>query len=276
MTFRVGVVALVAVILVPAVAGAGSISISISPAVQLRDGLIAARVEIKNSGDEAAHTVAPVLHFRGKEQRGAAREELGPNQSMSVELSLPAADLTPGRWPYRVAVDYTDANQYPFQALHVAWVTLGEPPPAKLQVAEVKAEPLARSGSLRVRLKNLAGAARQASVQVVAPEGVEVTHPEQSLPLPAWEEASLSAPLVNRTALAGSRYPVFVTAEYDDEGVHQAVIGQGMIEIINPRSFFQSQQQLLWIAAAVLIAAWLAFLGWQLGSGRLRRATPPR
>ena len=195
---------------------------------------------------------------------------------MSADLSLPAADLTPGRWPYQVAVDYTDANQYPFQALHVAWVTLGNPPPAKLSVAEVKAEPLARSGSLRVRLKNLAGAARQTSVRVIVPEGVEVTQPEQSLALPAWEEAAVSAPLINRTALAGSRYPVFIAAEYDDDGVHQAVIGQGMLEITNPRSFFQSERQLLWIAAGVLIAAWLGFLGWQLGSGRLRRATPPR
>jgi hypothetical protein len=276
MTFRIGVVGLVAGLLVPAVARAGSISISISPAVELRDGLIAARVEVKNSGDEAAHTVAPILRFRGKEQRGPAREQLGPNESMSAELSLPAADLAQGRWPYGVAVDYTDANQYPFQALHMAWVTLGNPPPAKLSVAEVKAEPLASTGSLRVRLKNLAAAARQTSVHVVVPEGVEVTQPEQSLALAAWQEGSLSVSLVNRTALAGSRYPVFVTAEYDDEGVHQAVIGQGMLEITNPRSFFQSQQQLLWIAAAVLIAAWLGFLGWQLGSGRLRRATPPR
>src|SRR5206468_1746044 len=188
------------------------ISISISPVVELRDGVLAAKVDIKNSGDEAAHSVAPVLSFRGKELRGAAREELGPNQSMTAELSLPASDLTPGRWPYRVAVDYTDANQYPFQALHVAWVTLGNPPPAKLSVAEVKAEPLAHSGSLRMRLKNLAGAARQTSVNVVVPEGVEVTQPEQSLALPAWEEGALSVPLVNRTALARSRCPVFVAA----------------------------------------------------------------
>jgi len=276
MTFRVGVVPLVAVMLVSSVAAAGSISISISPGVELRDGSLAAHVDVRNSGEEAAHSVAAVLRFRGKEVRGAARETLAPNQAMSADLSLPAADLAPGRWPYQVAVDYTDANQYPFQALHVAWVMLGNPPPAKLSVAEVKADPLAHSGSLGVRLKNLAGAARQTAVHVIVPEGVEVTQAEQSLALPAWEEASLSAPLVNRTALAGSRYPVFVTAEYDDEGVHQAVIGQGMLEITNPRSFFQSQRRLLWIAAGVLIAAWLGFLGWQLTSGRMRRASPSR
>ena len=73
--FRVGVVALVAGLIAPAVAGAGSISISISPVVELRDGLLAARVEIKNSGDEAAHAVAPVLHFRGEFRQSASGRE---------------------------------------------------------------------------------------------------------------------------------------------------------------------------------------------------------
>ena len=275
MTFRVGVVALVAGVLVPAAARAGSISISISPAIELRDSLIAAHVEVKNSGDEAAHTVSPVLRFRGKELRGPARERLEPNQSMTADLSLPAADLTPGRWPYGVAVDYTDGNQYPFQALHMASVTLGNPPPAKLSVAEVRGEPLATSGSLRVRLKNLAGTPRQTSVHVVVPEGVEVTQPEQSLSLAAWEEGSLSVPLVNRTALAGSRYPVFITAEYDDDGVHQAVIGQGMLEITNPRSFFQSNRQLFLIAAVLAVAVWAGAVGLMQLKYRRRRAIPP-
>src|ERR1051325_1399349 len=105
MTVRVGALALVVGFLAPTLAHGGSISISISPSVELRDDQLAARVEIKNSGDEAAHTVAPVLRFRGKEVRGAAREALGPNQSMSAELSLPAAGLASGRWPYGVAVD---------------------------------------------------------------------------------------------------------------------------------------------------------------------------
>src|SRR5437763_345713 len=117
-------------------------------------------------------------------------------------------------------------------------------------------------------------AARRGTVLVATPEGVEGTTPEPPLTLAAWGEASLSAPLVNRTALGGSRYPVFVAAEYDDGGVHQAVIGQGTLEITNPRSFFQSQRQLLWIVAAAVVAGWLGFLLWQVSTGRLRRAAP--
>lgn len=263
-----------AFLLVPGLAVAGSISISISPTVEVRDGALAAKVRITNSGDEAAHAVGPVLRFRKQEARGTGAETLAPNQSITADLSLPVGDLGPGRWPYRLAVDYTDANQYPFQALHVAWIVVGNPPPAKLAITEVKAAPMSRSGTLRVVVKNLAGVVRQASLLAVVPEGVEVTTPEQPLTLAEWGETSVAAPLVNRTALGGSRYPVFVAAEYDDDGVHQAVVGQGLLEITNPRSFFQSERVLLWVLAGVVITAWLVFLLWQLATGRLSRAAP--
>src|SRR5439155_1286574 len=121
-----------------------------------------------------------------------------------------------------------DANQYPFQAIHAGLVTVGSPPPAKMAVAELKADPLSSSGTLRIRVKNLAGVVRQASVSVVAPEGIEVSTPTEEVKLAAWQERVVSVPIVNRTALVGSRYPVFAEVQYDDEGVHQTVAGQGM------------------------------------------------
>ena len=267
---------LLGVLLAPALAAAGSISISISPTVELRDGALAASVQVSNSGDEAAHAVLPHFRFRDQEARGTAKEALAPKESMRAELTLPVADLGAGRWPYRLAVDYADANEYPFQALHVGTVVQGTAPAAKLSVTAVDADPLAGSGSVRVRLKNLAGAARDVSLAVILPEGVEASQGSRPVALAAWQETTVSTSLVNRTALAGSRYPIFVTAEYDEDGVHQVALGHGMLEVTNPRSFFQAQRSLLWIGAAVLVAAWLAFLVWQLASGRLGRAAPPR
>ncbi len=266
----------VAGVLVPGFALAGSISISIAPTVELRDGTLAATVQVSNSGDEAAHAVAPLLHFRDQEVRGTAREVLAPKESMRAELTLPAADLGVGRWPYRLAVDYADGNQYPFQALHLGMVAQGNVPPAKVGVLDLATEPLAGSGSVRMRVKNLSATARDVSLTIVLPEGVEVTDPIRHVALGPWEETKISSSLVNRTALAGSRYPIFVTAEYADEGVHEVALGNAILEVTNPRSFFQAQRSLLWIVAAVLVAGWLGFLGWQIANGRLRRATPPR
>src|SRR5882724_2350846 len=161
-------------------AAAGSISISILPVVEVREGALSAQVKVSNVGDEAAQSVAA---------------------AMDATLSLPVGDLGTGRWPYQVAVDYTDANQYPFQAIHLGLITVGSPPPAKMAVSEVKADPLSNAGTLRIRLKNLAGVVRQVSLSVVTPEGVEVTTPAQDVKLAAWEERSVSVPIVNRTAL---------------------------------------------------------------------------
>jgi len=254
-------------------AAAGSISISISPVVELREGTLSAKVKVSNIGDESAQSVAVVLVQGEHTARGEIRPALAPGASMEAALSLPAGNLGTGRWPYEIAVDYTDANQYPFQAIHLGLVTVGSPPPAKLAVSEIKADPLSSSTTVHVRLKNLAGVARKASLSLVTPEGIEVTTPVQDVTLAAWEERTVSAPLVNRTALVGSRYPVFADVQYDDDGgVHQTVAGQGMVAIEAAQSFFEKWRTWFWVGAGVLVALWLGVLAWRMATARNRRA----
>ena len=258
----------------PAVAG--SISISIAPLVELREGALSAQVKVSNVGDESAQSVAAVLVFGEHRVRGDLRPSLAPGTSMDAALTLPVGGLGTGRWPYQIAVDYTDANQYPFQAVHLGLVTVGSPPPAKVAVSELKADPLSSSGTLSIRVKNLAGVARQASVSVVAPEGIEVTAPTQEVKLAAWEERTVTAPIVNRTALVGSRYPLFAQVQYDEDGVHQTVAGQGMVEIEAAQSFLEKWRLWFEIVAGVLVAAWLGVLLWRAITSQSRRAETGR
>jgi hypothetical protein len=90
--------------------------------------------------------------------------------------------------------------------------------------------------------------------------------------LAAWEERVVSVPIVNRTALVGSRHPVFAEVQYDDEGVHQAVAGQGIVEIEAPHSYFEVRRTWFWIAAGVLVALWVGILLWRGLAARSRRA----
>src|SRR2546428_11461067 len=164
-------------------AAAGSISISIAPVVEPREGTLSAQVKVSNVGDETAQSVAAVLVFGEHKARGEIHPSLAPGASVDAALSLPVGELGTGHWPYQIAIDYTDANQYPFQAIHVGLVTVGSPPPAKLAVSEIKADPLSSSTTVHVRLKNLAGIARKASLSLVTPEGIEVTTPVQDVTL---------------------------------------------------------------------------------------------
>src|SRR4029453_8623065 len=113
-------------------AEAGTITITISQTARLADGTFSVDVKVDNSGDEAALSVTPVLRFGDQEVRGKGKASLAPNSSFDETLSLPVGTLGDGRWPYRLAVDYTDQNQYPFQAVQTQTLLVGNPPPAKV------------------------------------------------------------------------------------------------------------------------------------------------
>jgi len=252
--------AALALCLVASAARAGNISITMTTTAEARDGGPSVHLTVSNTGDEAASSVVPILRFGDREVRGKRQETLAPSQSFDDTLTMPEVALGPGRWPFRVAVDYTDQNQYPFQALHVAIITVGNPSPAKITVQEIRIPPLSSSTVAHVQVKSLAGVVRKATVNVFAPEGLEATDGHAEIDLAPWEEKDVPAHLVNRTALAGSRYPIFVSVEYDDEGTHHAVISHGLVEVGAPHRGVSST---LLVVVGVLIAAWLVFLGWR-------------
>ena len=226
---------LVAVAFLAASAAAKNISITISQATRVSDGNLIVNVKVGNSGDEAALSVVPTLRFGDKVVRGQGKPSLGPNASFDEVLSLPVGALGEGRWPYRLAVDYTDANEYPFQALQTQSVVVGNPPPAKVAVPAIKSEDIAGSGTLAVTVKNLTPDTRTAVVDVLVPDGL----------------------ITNRTALVGSRYPVFVSAQYDDGPVHQSVVAQGIVSVVGTESFFTRYRRFLWVLAGSVVLAWL-------------------
>src|SRR5712692_9748842 len=180
--------AALALCLVASAARAGNISITMTTTAEVRDGGLSVHLTVSNTGDEAASSVVPVLRFGDHEVRGRRQDTLAPSQSFDDTLTVPEVALGPGRWPFRVAVDYTDQNQYPFQALHVAIITVGNPSPAKVTVQDIRIPPLSSSTVAHVRVKGLAGVARKATINVFVPEGLEATDGHVEVELAAWEE----------------------------------------------------------------------------------------
>ncbi len=244
---------------------AKSITINMTTTVRYDADTLAVDLKVSNSGDEAAQSVVAVVRIGEHETRGTRREALVPNGHFDESLSVGAPGLGEGRWPFRVAVDYTDANQYPFEALHVALLPIGNPTPAKLAVPSIDIPPVSTTGTVRLRVKNLAGVARSVAATVFVPGDLEVTDPPPRIELAPWEEKDVRAGFVNRTALAGSRYPIFVALEYDEGGAHQAILAQNVVEIRAARAWLSTW--LLW-AGGVLVVGWLALLAFR----RPRRA----
>lgn len=263
--------AVLASILVSGPAVAGNISLQLSATTRVQDGQLAVQLSVRNTGDEAAHSLTPTLHFRDRSAQGAVRPLLRPNESLETELTLAAGDLGTGRWPYRIMVAYADANAYPLNALHVGLALVGTAPPGKLGVLDVAADPLATTGPMRLRLKNLSKEPRRVAVNVYLPEGIELLEAVPAVELAAWEERTVTTRVVNRTGLPGSRYAVFVSAEYDVDDVHQAVLVPSTVEIVASQSVVGRWRTPLWIAAGVLTTGWIVFIVWRLAA---RRRTP--
>jgi hypothetical protein len=241
---------------------AGTISIVLSQQGELRGSELAVDLTVENGGDEPARAITPRLRFGGREARGETRDLLVPGFPFEATVSLAAGDLGPGRWPYRLVVDYTDANQYPFQALQVATVEIGDAPPVKVAVPRFDAAQLVDSGALELQVKNLSAQPRSLQLELVAPEALEVTQGDRQLELAPWQERSASFQVTNRTALPGSRLPVFVTLEYSDGDVHQALVAQSSVEIRAPGSAGAGgvgrRLAIALAALGVLAVGWLA------------------
>jgi hypothetical protein len=239
-------------------AAAKTISITISQKAELRGATLVVSTTVGNTGDESAKAVAANLRFGEKHVRGKVHDDVPPNGTFDEELSIETGDLAPGRWPYQVAVDYADANLYPFQALLVTTLPVGDSSTAKLSVPRIESEGIADSGPIHITFKNLAGTERDAGYRVMAPEGLEPLEPTGTVHLKGWAEQTVSATIVNRTALAGSKYPVFVATEYDEGGTHYSVVAQSIVEIVAPRNLWEKYQTLLIGGAVLLVALWVA------------------
>jgi hypothetical protein len=256
--------ALVTALLFVSPARAGTIALEISHRAELSDGELRVPLTLKNAGDESAHAVTPTLRFRGAEARGATAAVLPPGQPYEVSLALPAAGLAEGHWPYEIAVDYADANLYPFQALSLAVLTVGSPPLAKVAILPVESPALAGQAKLDVTVKNVSATPQRLSLRVLAPDAIEAGVPGGELVLEPWQELEVPVQLTNRAALVGSRYPIFLAVEYEDGPVHQAVVAHTTVEVGPEAGPLGAGSRPLWIGAALLVVAIAALVGFRL------------
>jgi len=243
---------------------AGSISITATQDATYDGTTVTSSLTISNQGDEAAVSVVPKLRFGDKEVRGTLHDELVPGATVSDTLTLEVGELQTGRWPFSLAVDYADGNQYPFQALQMAAITVGSPSPATVAVPKMEADPLAAAGDLRVTVKNLSADPRQASLSLHLPHGLEATKGgTEVVSLEPWGEREVVIPITNRTALPGSRYPVFATVEYDEGDTHHALVAQSVVEIVSAENAVAVHGNRFWIGAAVLGGIFVLLLAWR-------------
>lgn len=261
--------ALAALLLLPALrAGGGEITLQLTSTAELGNGALRVALKVTNAGNDTAFALRPRLALGEREALGSTLASLVPGASFDVLLSMAAPQLGPGRWPFRVAVDYADGNSHPFQSLQAALLVLGQPPPVALALGEIQTTPLQDRGSVRLLLRNEGGADVRARVSLLVPADLEPLREAANVTLAPRQQRELELPLGVRTALVGSRYAVYVLVEYDD-GAHQAVLAQAVVDVRARRARLAPG---LLAGALLLLVVWAALL---LRQRRVTAASPP-
>jgi hypothetical protein len=240
-------------LLAGAPASAGQITLQVTSTAQLRGDVLAVDLIVVNSGDEPAFALRPSLALHERELSGASRESLAPGASFETSLALALPGLGAGRWPFRLAVDYADAQQHPFQALQLATIDRGASGAPGVEIVAIEAEPLSGRGAVTIRVRNSGASMRQVALALVAPRDLEAEVLRGGVALQAGETQAARFALYSRTAIPGSRYPVFTVVEYDEAGVHHALVREAAVSVLERRARLAP---FLLSASGALLAAW--------------------
>lgn len=265
---RLGRLLAVAIVTALPVEAFAQISLSITTEVdsaKLPD--LAVVVAVSNGGKESAHNVRATILAGSARATIPGLPELKPGQNhkFSASISIPASK--PGTYPVFVTIAYADANGYNFSAVASSSYSSGQATTSDI-FGILTALPVSdQKGEFRLKLKNNSGEARTLTLTPVLPLELTPDGLPPTLTLAPGQENELTGGIGNFSALSGSRYPIFIAAEYETADRHFSNVVTTLVDVVAPATAFSRYQN--WFIGAGLVLFLAAV--WQM-----RRPRNPR
>ncbi len=222
---------LIIVAAVPGPARASFITIEIESGAELFQNNLKVSLKVANKGDESAGNLKTSIEAAGRTIYGKSRKILGPNENFTEELTSDVSFQRPGRYPVLISVDYTDANQYPFNALTINYVDYGDAPNARV-TGSIGVIRLSDRERMKVSVKNVDQVERKVSVRLVTSKEFAVSDRVREITVLPGDEKELFFDIRNSGGLSGSTYPVFALITYEDAAYHYLNVASGNIMVV--------------------------------------------
>lgn len=209
-----------------------------------------------NKGDESAYNIQAELRVGGKEILAEKRTELPVNSSYQAQATILIPTTKPGTYPLILTMHYTDANQYPFSALTAQTYIFRKESVSPI-FGQVKSASFSKEGNLGFKLKNLGDREIKAKTYLIAPRELTVEKNQLELIVGPKSEKNGSFTIKNFSALSGSTYQVFAVSEFEDGNMHYSTVSPGTIKIIEAKTLFGLDQNILLIILSSLVAVFI-------------------
>lgn len=203
--------------------GAGQIRLDTSVETAVRNSYLTVRIFCTNRGDEAATHVRGEIMAAGSRLLMERRGTLPVGGTYRTVATVPLAGVGEGTHPVVVTVHYGDTNDRPFSALAVRTYGVGTTDPPCL-VGTAEPIKIGGKGRLGAVFTNLAERAVMGRITLVLPRELQGEDTDRTFSIPARQRREISFVIVNLAALAGSTYPVYIIAQYDEGGRHHTAV----------------------------------------------------
>src|SRR5262249_27331403 len=163
-----GKLVLLAALLIPSIARAGSITLETTLTPQVAEDVVKVTIAVRNTGTDTANNVKPRLRLGDEERTGDLVRELEPKNRREWAFEFPRPPH-PGRFPVLSTVAYNDGGFRSFSAISAATTDVGQPVPPRLHGAMESVE-LSGSARAKVAVTNDADVAREVRIALAPPE----------------------------------------------------------------------------------------------------------
>ena len=201
----------------PALAGFIELSVSVTP-VPTDHGL-KLEIGLSNQGDEAAEDISLEAFLPGTETAKILPGPgiLKPGAKRKITAALKRREKAKGLHPVILRVRYRDANRYPFSTLAYGLYQVGKPLSPQVLLRGIPSI-VDESGRASFALANLSSDPLAVDILFFAPDELKLSDRSLKTRIAAMDKDIIETDLENRTALAGSSYPVVALARYEWKG----------------------------------------------------------
>lgn len=222
----------------PAVAEAGTISITTNATTRVEGDRLHVGIRVTNRGSAAAHQVAVEAEALEERFQSRVQTRIDPGGSREFDFSKIILSSLRGSFPLTVLVRFQDSAGYPFSALTCTTFFIREKGNAGLTNASVPLT-IKDKGQVRFRIQNESSHSRHIKTRLVLPNEFSSEEPEAHIFLPAGGKETLSFPIRNISAIQGAKYPVFLIQQYELDGVTHTIVPNALVTVASNENWFR-------------------------------------